>query len=323
MLASPLLALPIPSALKLKLIDWVHGIRIRKVSEGDTWSRLIVHDLQLLPLALRLAKGAPVYFDAREFYPKQNEESWLFRHFEMPVRQWLCEHYIPQCRAMFTVSNGLRQCYRESFGAEATLLRSVPNFAELAPTPLAEGRIRLVHHGVANANRGLDQLIKMTRLLDDRFSLDLYLTGRSAAVSRLKQLASRFEKVTIHPPVPFEAIIPTLNAYDVGIAFYPPIALNLKYCLPNKFFEFIQARLAVVVGPSPDMAELIEEYAIGLVTDDFDFATLARQLNALDAAAISEAKARSHEAAQELCFEREKEKIAAVWSASESPSLTP
>lgn len=318
-MAAPLLALPLPERIRLSVIDWVHGLRIREAFTGETWTRLVVHDFELLPLGLRLAKGAPVYFDAREFYPKQNEESWGFRVFETPTRQWLCTRYLPQCRALFTVSNGLRRCYRESFGVDATLLRSVPNRRNLQPQPVKPGRIRLVHHGVANKNRGLDQLIEMTHLLDDRFTLDLYLTGNVAVIARLKKLSADYPKVSIRPPVAYAEIIPTLNAYDVGIAFFPPVTLNLKYCLPNKFFEFIQARLAVVVGPSPDMADLVRRYAVGFVTDDFAFSTLAQNLNAWDEKAVAQAKEMSHLASEELCFEREKEIIGALWQATGDP----
>lgn len=316
-LAAACLIFPLPETLRLKIINWVHGLRQNPAFADRIWKRLIVHDLELLPLSLELARGAPVYFDAREFYPRQNEESWLFRTFEMPTRQWLCARYLPRCRAIFTVSNGLRQCYRADFGVEATLLRSVPNRQALQPRPVDPNRIRLVHHGVANANRGLTQLIEMTALLEDRFTLDLYLTGKPVAIRRLKKIAARYPKVSIQPPIPLKEIIPILNAYDIGIAFFPPLTLNLKYCLPNKFFEFIQARLALAVGPSPDMADLVQHYDFGRITRDFDFSSLAQSLNAWDADAINQAKHRSHRAASELCFEEEKQKIAAVWQATE------
>ena len=48
------------------------------------------------------------------------------------------------------------------------------------------------------------------------------------------------------------------NDYDVGLYLLPPTNFNQRYALPNKFFEFIQGRLAIAIGPSPEMAKLVE-----------------------------------------------------------------
>ena len=45
-----------------------------------------------------------------------------------------------------------------------------------------------------------------------------------------------------------------MNACDVGVFCMPPINVNARYALPNKFFDFVQARLAVAVGPAEEMA---------------------------------------------------------------------
>jgi hypothetical protein len=94
------------------------------------------------------------------------------------------------------------------------------------------------------------------------------------------------------------------NDYDVGVFLLPPVNLSRRYALPNKLFEFIQARLAIAIGPSPEMATVVRSYGCGIVTDDFDPRTFAAALNALDPAAITAFKSASHTAAQELCAER-------------------
>ena len=40
--------------------------------------------------------------------------------------------------------------------------------------------------------------------------------------------------------------------------------------LPNKLFEFIQARIAVIVSPTVDQARLVTDAGVGLVCNGFD-----------------------------------------------------
>lgn len=41
----------------------------------------------------------------------------------------------------------------------------------------------------------------------------------------------------------------------------PPATFNHIWCLPNKFFDFLQARLGIVTGPSPERARIVDEEA--------------------------------------------------------------
>jgi hypothetical protein len=95
-----------------------------------------------------------------------------------------------------------------------------------------------------------------------------------------------------------------LNRYDIGVFLLPPTNFNYRYALPNKLFEFIQARLAVAIGPSPEMARLVRQYCCGVIADDFTPEALAASLNRLTGADIDRLKQASHAAAKELCFEK-------------------
>ena len=70
--------------------------------------------------------------------------------------------------------------------------------------------------------------------------------------------------------------------------------------MPNKFFDFIQARLAIAVGPTPEMAALVHQYKIGVVSSDFSPERLAQQLNSLTQQQLADFKQNSVYAAKEL-----------------------
>src|SRR5699024_12205372 len=108
-----------------------------------------------------------------------------------------------------------------------------------------------------------------------------------------------------HDPVAADEVVPTLNSYDVGVYSLPPISFNFRWALPNKFFDFVQARLALLIGPSPEMAALVREHDLGVVAEDFTPAAFAAAVDALTAEQVAAAKEAADAAAAVLCAEQQ------------------
>ena len=122
-------------------------------------------------------------------------------------------------------------------------------------------------------------------------------------MAELKELAAGDPRIRILDPVPYTELVETLNGYDVGLSIFPPTTFNLAYCLPNKFFDYVQARLGEIVGPSPEMARFVEEYGIGMVLPDFEPSSLAAALDSLTPDLVASWKAASGAHAAELSSE--------------------
>jgi len=71
----------------------------------------------------------------------------------------------------------------------------------------------------------------------------------------------------------------------------------------------VQARLGVLVGPSPETAEFVRMTSIGRVTEGFGPDAIARALDDLAADEVSAWKSASHSQAKELSAEPQ----IAVW----------
>jgi hypothetical protein len=97
--------------------------------------------------------------------------------------------------------------------------------------------------------------------------------------------------------VPSEEIVPFITRYDAGIFLIPPINFNYAHTLPNKLFDFIQARLAVVIGPTPEMVRVVNRYDIGIVSDAFTAESLAGALSTLTPEKVAHYKSQSAKAA--------------------------
>lgn len=274
---------------------------------------VFVEDIGLLPLAFHLFGGHKVIFDAREYYPSEFENRPLWNLIERPLRTRLCQYYLPKCQAVITVSPGLVKKYNDVFGIDPVLVRSVPEYGDYSVMAVNGNRIRMVYHGGASSDRKLENIIDIFALLDQRFELDLYLVGSQAYQNFLKDRASPYgERIRFVPPVPFDNIILMLSSYDIGLCYFEPVTFNLYHCLPNKLFEFIQARLAVLSGPSPDIADVLKLYRCGVSAKDFSVDAVAEALNALTTQDIMKMKEASESASHMLCYQKEGQKILSI-----------
>lgn len=287
---------------------------------GKQFDVVVANDIHAMPLARRVGKGAGVLLDAHEFAPTEFSDRIVWRLLFQPYVEYLCRRYIPTADAMTTVADGIAEQYRIELGAAPTVVYSAPPFADLQPASPERDRIRLIHHGSALPSRKLEDMIELAGALDERFTLDLMLTlGEPAYLDRLKALAARKPRVRVIPPVRTAEIVRFSNAYDVGLYILPPATVNSRYALPNKFFEFIQARLAVAVGPSPEMKRLVEKYDCGIVGSTFDVKEMAARLTALNGVELARLKDNASRAARELCWEKvEAGFLAAVEKAMEA-----
>ncbi len=286
------------------LNDVSNGVNgLEKEFIGVQYDIILVEDLYLIPFATRIGKNAKLIFDAREYYPLQNEERFLWRLLEKPDRIRVCKQYLKACTHVLTVSPGLANLYDQEFGTSCLVFKSVANFVDVAPGATKEDSFRLVHHGIANSNRQLEKMIDVLRLLDERFSLDMYLTGTVSYIEYLKEYSKDMPNVRICEPVPFDDLNRMLTSgYDIGFFYNDPLTFNLRHSLPNKLFEFIQARLVVAIGPSPDMAEVVKKYRCGVVANAFSVHEMAAALQALNKADIDLMKENANVAARELNY---------------------
>lgn len=271
---------------------------------GDREFDLVVaNEARAMAFALRVAKGAPVVADMHEWAPEERAHVRSWRLLVKPFMTQQCEKYLPKMAAVTVVNDSIGKLYLDRFGVKTHTVRNASAFRDLSPSEVPDDRIRLVHSGGAVPGRNIEALIEAVRGLDDRFTLDLYLVpARDGGkyLGTLRELIGGDERITLHPPVPTTELVDTLNAYDVGIYSLPPLTANHRLMLPNKIFDFIQARLGVVFGTAPETDRLINEHKLGLVVPDTSAQAMRDTLATLTVEKVREFKQNTHVAAKVL-----------------------
>lgn len=279
---------------------------LRRYLSDHRFDAILVNDFEPLPAVLKSRGEARVVLDAHEFAPTQGLGSLRWTIANGPYSRWLCSSTIHEVDAMATVSEGLARAYRQEFQltSDVEVVPNAPDYHLLAPSSVNDDAIELVYHGLAGRDRGLEILIDATVNAGSGFRLNLVLvpSGDVRYLHQLRQQVAELSCIRIHDPVALERIVEEINEFDVGLFVYPPRSIHHRFALPNKFFEFVQARLAVVTGPSPEMALPIRRYGLGVVMDTYTATELGHVLSELTGERVREFKAASDRAARELCW---------------------
>jgi len=273
--------------------------------QGSKWDVVLANDVDAVGLALSQDAVHGVHADLHEYAPRQKEDVLKWRLFVAPFVRWMCRRFVVKANSVTTVGQGIADEYRREYGINADVVTNAAPFAKLAATPVSSP-IRLVHSGAALRDRNIMAILDAVDATTSDVSLDLYLTPNDPGfLAEVSVRADGSERITLHDPVPYAQLSSVLNAQDVGIHLLPPVNFNNTWALPNKFFDYVQARLGVVIGPSPEMARLLQAHAFGAVADGFSAGDLTRVLDALSADEVRSWKAASDAAAEELSGERQ------------------
>lgn len=277
---------------------------LKETVASGPYDLVVANDARALPLAFAAAGDAPVYADMHEWAAEERATVFVWRVLVGPYMEYLCQRYLPRAAALTSVSAGLAALYTEKYGVEHEIVRNAADLRDLTPSPVDPKVIQLVHSGTADAERNIMELIEAVDQLGEHFTLDLYLLRVPGGhLDAIKKRAAETPRVTVHDPVPPETLPTVLNQYDLGVFLYPLKTLSHLYHLPNKFFDFVQARLGLVFSPAPEINAHIGEYSLGIITADTTADALVDALRDLTVDDVTRFKNAADDAAQALSSE--------------------
>lgn len=282
---------------------------------NSSFDLIIARGIETWPFAVKISNGAKIIFDAPEYFPGEFNDKLWWRLFVQKYHICLCKTYLRQADAVITVCDTIADEYRKNFGIKADVITNASPYYDLNPSDVDERHIKIIHHGAAISSRKIELMIDTMKYTDERFTLDLMLVPTHS--SYLKYLQRKGEgrtNVRFCSPVATDEIISHLNdRYDIGLYLLPSAGFNNSHALPNKFFEFIQARLALAIGPSAEMASFVKNYDCGIIAADFTPKEMAKELNGLTKDKIIYYKKQSHLAANALSADENKKKLETIF----------
>ncbi len=297
----------------------------RQTQNQDVLSRVLnikchayhANDWNTIPIAASAARRnrAKLVLDLHEFAPLEYEEIprwWIKKHFI----DYILRKYSKRAHAAITVAPPIAERYRNEYGFYPTVIMNAPERIMLEPPDMDGKGIRLLHHGGASRLRHPELMIETIACCDERYSLH-FMFLHDEYVEDLKRLGKKLApgRVSFHDPVPPDDIVRSISLFDVGLYILPPTNYNNLVALPNKFLDFICAGLAVAIGPSPSMAELVKQYGFGVVCNSFDPSDMASMLNQIPTERWSDMRKAARIAAHEINAQVEMKKLVSIYDA--------
>lgn len=271
----------------------------------------VAHDYFTSPIAAKLAALSNGRFtvDCHEFAYEQymHDKRWVARE-----RAWthaLEKRFLPRAAVVTTVCDGIADALQKTYrlAQRPTVVRSTAFYHELPFRPTGEA-IDVLYHGIVTPQRGLEQTIASVKLWRPEFRFVIRGPGPDDYVAQLNAIAAEHgvaERVRIEPPVPFNDMVPRANEADVGFFVQEDYSVQKRFTLPNKFFEYVQARLALCVADLPEMARLTKEHGLGVLVPNVSAEAIAAAINGLTREKIDAFKQASMRAARTLSWENE------------------
>jgi glycosyltransferase involved in cell wall biosynthesis len=270
---------------------------------------ILANDIHTLPLAVKLKRGnTKLIFDAHEYSPGENDSNpdWVKRH--KPQVEYFCRKNFKDVNLMFCVGYSIADEYKKNFGISSVVITNATDLVNLDPAECKSYPVKLIHHGASIPERHLELMIEAMDLLDEKYTLDLMLVPTDENyLNKLKKMSETRSRVNFIEPVPTDGIPYILNNYDAGIVFIPPTNFNYQFCLPNKFYESVQGRVALILGPTKDMVDISKKYNNAVVTKDFSAQELANTIRELSPEKVNVMKKNSDNCAKELNASKNKE----------------
>jgi glycosyltransferase involved in cell wall biosynthesis len=97
-------------------------------------------------------------------------------------------------------------------------------------------------------------------------------------IEELKDKATKFNgdnRLHFVPYVSPEEVVPYISTASVGISPLPADVVNYDLALPNKLFDYMQAKLPIVSSDCQEVSELLAKYPLGEIFDWRDPKALA------------------------------------------------
>ena len=321
----------VPNAINraLSMLTWASYVRKR-----DDIDVISGHDYLALTIGymsnILKRKKAVLVYDSHEFELERNNTRTKL------TLWWIChlERFLmKRCAFSLMVSDSIADEVQRIHGLQErpVVVRNTPSKWKLDEERIAQTRAEILEamglpqdtflimfHGAWRKDNGVDHVLQAVA----------QIPGTAAAVvgpempdikGYYPQMAKDLgiaDRVYFHPPVPLEELHHYVSGADVGVVILPPVNKNNLWALPNKLFENIQSMTPIIASDTPEIGRIVSQYGIGIRINPANMDEMIAAVKKMQSAKefYAQCKENIKAAKEDLCWEKEKEKMIAAYA---------
>ncbi|PLX25111.1 MAG: glycosyl transferase group 1 [Salinivirgaceae bacterium] len=272
---------------------------------------IVSNDLDTLPGSAMAAKikRKRLFYDSHELFTEVPE----LIHRKRVQRIWekLERKYIKCVDEFYTVCKPIADLYTEKYGKKVKVVRNVSLKKDSLQIEKYE-KPTLIYQGALNLGRGIDLMIDTMAFLPN---YQLIIVGKGDLEKELKVKAQKLgaNNIDFKGYVSFEELHELTSRAHIGLSWEENLGLNYYYALPNKVFDYIQARIPVLVSNLPGLKSIIEEHGVGEMLNNRTPEKIGAQIERLFEKRHTFDDALKN-AARELIWEKEQEILIDIYT---------
>lgn len=272
-------------------------------------------------MAARLKKRQVVY-DSHEYYtetPELVNRKKVQRIWER-IEKWI----FPKLRYVYTVNDSIADLYMEKYpNVKVEVVRNLPyrqiyrldKSRDELGLPLDKKIILLQGAGI-NIQRGTEEMIEAMQFIDNAVFV---IIGGGDVIGQLQQMVIDMKlesKVVFIPKMPFQELYQYTVHADLCVTLDKDTNINYRFSLPNKLFDYIQARVPVMASDLVEIKSIIEKYRVGRIIRSHKPEIIAQTANEMlnDGPGYEKWKENLIFASEDLCWEHEEIKLSRIYA---------
>lgn len=283
---------------------------------------LVSNDLDTLLanyMASRFKRKCRLVYDSHELFTEVPEliDRPSVQRIWLRIEEWI----FPKLQTIYTVNDSIAGIYKEKYKKDVLVVRNVSqkwepvNIKSKHELGLPEDKPLIIMQGAGiNVERGGEEAVEAMKDVD----AILMIVGDGDVVPQLKQRVDELkinDRVMFFGKHPFDEMMNFTFHADIGLTLDKPRSLNYKYSLPNKVFDYIHAKTAIVATDILEVAKIVRKYEIGEIVEPFNSSSLRDTLQSLinDHDRLNRYKENTIKASETEHWDREKEVLKKIY----------